>query len=174
MPRTAHLEPHLTSEQLEAKFKTTNDAREAHRWEFLWLVSLKHHLDFAASVAGCSYSNARNILKKYNQHGPTSVSDQRKTRTLTSRPPLLDQTQRQKLFDALQQPHSDGGLWNGPKVAAWIEQETGRKQVLRQLGWDYLKRLGFSLQQPRPRHEHASGEEQNIFKKNARTGRRKA
>jgi transposase len=169
MPRTAHLEPHLTSNQLEAKFRTASDAREARRWQFLWLVSLEHRLDFAAS----SYSNARNILKKYNQHGPTSVPDQRKTRTRTSRPPSLNQTQRQKLFDALQQPHPDGGLWTGPKVAAWIEQETGRKQVLRQLGWDYLKRLGFSLQQPRPRHEQASSEEQEAFKKNARTGRRK-
>jgi transposase len=49
-------------------------------------------------------------------------------------------------------------------VAEWIYEKTGR-EVRPQLGWDYLKRLGFSLQRPRPRHRKANEEKQEAFKK---------
>jgi transposase len=167
MPRNAQIEPHLTPDELETQFKNATDPREARRWQLLWLISLNHQIDFAASVTGSCYSSARNILKKYNQHGPHSIPDKRKTRTHTPRKPLLNETQQQQLIQALQHPHPDGGLWTGPKVAAWIEAQTGRKRVLPQLGWTYLKRLGFSLQRPRPRHQQASAEAQAAFKKSS-------
>ena len=59
----------------------------------------------------------------------------------------------------------DGGLWTGPKVAAWMATRLGRK-VWPQRGWDYLRRLGHSPQVPRPRHaKAASPEEQAEYKK---------
>jgi transposase len=165
MARTAHLESHLTSDELAHRYKTATSARDARHWQLLWHVSLKNTIQNAASITALPYDSARNLIRKYNLHGPESIPDKRKTRSHTPREPLLDQTQRHKLFRALQAPHPDGGLWTGPKVAAWIQRETGRKRVRPQLGWMYLKRLGFSLRRPRPRHERANPQEHEAFKK---------
>jgi transposase len=165
MSRTAHLEPHLTSNELASRYKTATSARDARHWQLLWQISLEHTIQDAAQTIAMHYDQARNLIRKYNQHGPDSIPDKRKTRSHTPRKPLLNQTQRHKLFQALQAPHPDGGLWTGPKVAAWIQQQTGRKHVRPQLGWAYLKRLGFSLQRPRPRHERAKPEAHEAFKK---------
>ena len=45
---------------------------------------------------------------------------------------------------ALEAKPKDGGIWTGPKVARWIEQETGREKVWNQRGWDYLKKHEYS------------------------------
>jgi len=41
---------------------------------------------------------------------------------------------------------------------------TGRT-IHPQRGWEYLKRLGFSLQVPRPRHHKADPVQQELFKR---------
>lgn len=51
--------------------------------------------------------------------------------------------QQQELDQALDQPPADGGMWTGPKVAAWMRERLGR-DVDPRLGWDYLQRLGRS------------------------------
>ena len=61
---------------------------------------------------------------------------------------------------------SDGGIWTGPKVARGIEQETGRKKVWNQRGWDYLKKCEYSWQKPRSTHRKGDKLEQEIFKAN--------
>jgi hypothetical protein len=60
----------------------------------------------------------------------------------------------------------DGGIWTGPKVARWIEKETGREKVWNQRGWDYLKKLKYSWQSPRPKHKKGCEEKQREFKEN--------
>jgi len=50
---------------------------------------------------------------------------------------------RAELAVRLQQPPEDGGLWNGPKVAAWMQERVGRP-VAAQRGWDYLRLVGYS------------------------------
>ena len=52
---------------------------------------------------------------------------------------FLDETQQAALEAALSAPPSDGGLWTGPKVAAWIS-ETLERPVSAVSGWKYLKR----------------------------------
>lgn len=78
---------------------------------------------------------------------------------------LLSREQQLELRQALQGEAPDGGLWNSRKVAQWIENNTGKKKIYVQRGWEYLKKLGFSLKRPRPRHEKASAEQQEAFKK---------
>ncbi len=41
--------------------------------------------------------------------------------------PLLNDVELAQLWQALQSKPEDGGLWNGPKVAAWISELLGRK-----------------------------------------------
>lgn len=80
---------------------------------------------------------------------------------------MLNREQQAQLVAALEGRAPDEGLWTGSKVARWIEEKTGRAHVHNQRGWDYLVRLGFSAQAPRPRHQGASKAEQEAFKKRA-------
>jgi hypothetical protein len=73
---------------------------------------------------------------------------------LPGAPCLLTSEQQQELDHALDQPPADGGLWSGPKVAAWMAERLGRPVDPRR-GWDYLQRLGRSTRVPRPQHEQS-------------------
>ncbi|MFL6284255.1 MAG: winged helix-turn-helix domain-containing protein [Pyrinomonadaceae bacterium] len=66
---------------------------------------------------------------------------------------------------ALRSAAPDGGLWTAPKVARWIEERTGRS-IHETTAWRAMRRLGFTLQVPRPRHVRSASErEQARFKK---------
>jgi hypothetical protein len=51
-------------------------------------------------------------------------------------------------------------------VARWIEKETHVEKVWHQRGWDYLKKLKYSWQSPRPKHRKGSQQEQEQFIQN--------
>jgi hypothetical protein len=82
----------------------------------------------------------------------------------TGAEPLLDDVQLAQLWQALQSKPGDGGLWNGPKVAAWMSDLLGRK-VSPQRGSEYLRGLKMRPLVPRPHHEETSWEEQESWKK---------
>src|SRR3954464_5227809 len=65
-----------------------------------------------------------------------------------------------RLPERLATPPSDGGLWTGPKVAAWMAGELGRAAVLPQPGWEALKAINWSVQKPPPRHPAAATPEE--------------
>jgi hypothetical protein len=69
-----------------------------------------------------------------------------------------------QLWQVLQQPPPDGGLWNGRKVADWMSELKGEK-VCRQRGWEYLKSMKFRLRVPRPEHQESDLLEQEEWKK---------
>jgi transposase len=70
---------------------------------------------------------------------------------------------------ALRSAAPDGGLWTAPKVAAWVAEQTGQA-VHETTAWRAMRRLGFTLQVPRPRHRRsASAAEQEAFKKSSAT-----
>jgi hypothetical protein len=62
------------------------------------------------------------------------------------------------LKERLKTPPDDGGLWTGPKIARWLAAYHGLKSVHDQRGWDALMAIGYSIQQPRPRHPQAASE----------------
>lgn len=103
----------------------------------------------------------REIVWRYNEHGPDSMADQR-LEARGGHEPLLDQQQCQQLEKALQGPAPDGGLWNSPKVARWMSQLLGRN-VDASTGWRWLKRLGWTTQTPRPRSNKANDDDQESF-----------
>ncbi|OUC11883.1 MAG: transcriptional regulator [Alkalinema sp. CACIAM 70d] len=164
MGRTITLTNHLSCEELKARYHSSSDSVESRRWHLLWLVSQQWYLLDAAAAVGVSYSYARKVVYAYNQQGVEAIANRRGGRQMSSRA-LLSAAQQAELDQALQAPPADGGLWSGPKVAQWIAQKTGRAQVHPQRGWDYLKRLNYSGQRPRPRHAKADEEAQTAFKK---------
>lgn len=168
MGRTITLKQHLSSEELKARYQSSHDPIESRRWHLLWLVSQQWYLLDAAESVGVSYSYARKVVYAYNQDGVETITNRRRGRQMTRRA-LLSAAQQEELDQALQSPAADGGLWSGPKVAQWIAQKTGREQVHPQRGWDYLKRLNYSGQCPRPRHANADEDAQAAFKKTCRS-----
>jgi transposase len=70
-----------------------------------------------------------------------------------------------QLDKAVRSDALDGGLWTAPKVAARITAKTGQ-EAHQTTAWRAMRRLGFSLQVPRPANKRrASIEEQTEFKK---------
>ena len=168
MPRKASLAPHYSSEELKKKYRTSQDLVETRRWHLLWKISLGWSIKNSAIAIGINYDYAKEIVKKYNSLGFEGVKNQKNQQRKQSggRKPLLTRKQFKKLQQELELKHSDGGVWTGTKVARWIEKETGKKKVWNQRGWDYLKKLRYSWQSPRPEHEKGDKLEQEIFKAN--------
>jgi transposase len=77
---------------------------------------------------------------------------------------LLDAAQQERLRAALGGPAPDGGIWTGRQVAGWMTAVVGRP-VSAQRGWEWMRRLGFTPQRPRPRETRADVAAQAAFKK---------
>ncbi len=167
MGRKLQVEPHLSVDELKARYLHSRDPVESRRWHLLWLVSTGHTLTAAAPAVGLNYDYAREIVHTYNREGEAGVRNRRKDRRPPASQRLLSPEQLQELEHRLQQPPPDGGLWNGPKVAKVMAELLGVPKVWPQRGWDYLKYLERSWQVPRPRHRQGDREAQAAFKKTA-------
>ncbi len=161
--RTA-LTSYLPSAELHRRYRACRDAKEARRWQVLWQLSLGTTIKDIAAATGLHRNGIRAILTRYNDLGPDGVRDGHRRRP-GGRHPTLSPDQQATLNQLLDGPALDGGLWTGPKVAAWISTTIGRT-VPKRLGWTYLRKLGFTLQRPRPRHQRAATpEQQQAWKK---------
>jgi transposase len=166
MPRTTKLNDHLTVEELVARYRRVRDPVERSHAQIVWLIARGRSAKEAAQITGYSARWVSEVVRRYNEGGPEALGDRRHENPGGRF--LLEEDQRRELADALGGPAPDGGLWTGPKVASWIEEKTGKK-THPQRGWVYLKRLGFSLRRPRPRHHEADQQEQEAFKKTSPT-----
>ncbi|MEG4294076.1 helix-turn-helix domain-containing protein [Microcoleus sp. C2C3] len=142
MPPKAHLESHLTAEELKIRYRQAQNTTESRRWHLLLLVSRNWTIKEAAQVVGLNYDYAKEIVQRYNREGPNSVRNRSGDRLPPPAKSLLDPQQQEELRQALQGSAPDGGDWTGPKVARWIAEKIGSDHVWPQRGWDYLKRLG--------------------------------
>jgi len=166
MPKKAHLVNHFNANELREKYRRSQDPVEARRWNILWKVALGWTIKDSAIAVGLDYEYAKKIVKRYNELGVEGVKNKRKVapshrRGKTS---LLNESQLQKLVTAVHSRPVDGGIWTGPKVARWIEKETGKEKVGNQRGWDYLKKCKYSWQKPRPKHRKGEEKAQSEFK----------
>lgn len=168
MPRKAYFATHYRSDELKQKYLKSQDPVEARRWHLLWKVSLGWSIKNSAIAVGINYDYAQEILKKYNELGAQGVKNLKAIShaKLRGKKPLLSLEKVEKLKKELAVKPPDGGIWTGPKVARWIEKETGVEKVWNQRGWDYLKKSKYSWQSPRPAHRKADKLEQQKFKEN--------
>jgi hypothetical protein len=104
------------------------------------------------AVTGYSRGWIYELVWGYNHLGPESLGDQRCKNTDAD--PLLNDVKQAQLWQVLQQPPPDGGLWNGCKVADWMSELKGKK-IRRGRGWEYLKSMKFRLRVPRPEHQES-------------------
>ena len=165
MSRSIHLAPHLSTDDLAARYRQTRDLVERSRWHFLWLLARGYTAKAIAHITGYSAYWIGQIARRYNARGPEGVKDQR--RLARPHPQLLTAAHSEELHAALHGLAPQHDRWNGRTVAAWIAKRLGRP-VRRQLGWVYLRRLGARLRMPRPRHVHADPQAQAEFKAHLR------
>jgi transposase len=167
MARRIHLAPHFTIDELVQHYKAAASSADARRFQALWLIAQGHTAKHAASIVGLSDRWVRTLVLRYNQDGLAGLRDTRSDNPGAA--PLLSPQLQDALFQALQAPPEEGGIWSGPKVAAWIKRQTGIT-TNPQRGWEYMRRLGFTTQAPRPRHaQAASPEQQTAWKKSSLT-----
>lgn len=151
---------HLTPEAVARRYKSCRAGLEKTHWQVVWLLTRSPEPPTPAAVAvqvGLTPAWVRVILKRWNVGGPAGLADRRAV--ANGGKPKLSDEQRAALFEALQGRPDDGGLWTGPKVAAYVRDRWG-VTVCAQTAWEWMTRLGFSLQVPRPRNPGAANSEE--------------
>lgn len=156
------LSNHLALDELERRYRQASDPVARSHWHILWLLGQGRQTAEIASVTGYSLGWIRIIVGRYNAEGPSGVGDRRHDNP--GQAPLLSAALRAELEQALEQPHPDGGLWTGPKVAGWMSEKLGRT-VHPPRGWELLQQLNYRSSVPRPRHAKADADAQETFKK---------
>jgi transposase len=162
MKKPISVKPHLSLEEVEARYRQAKDAVERSHWQIIWLLAQGKTTKEIQEFTGYCLAWIRSIAHRYNQGGPAALGDRRQTNPGGSF--LLSPEQQAQLEQALEGPAPDGGLWTGRPVWARIQRATWRP-VHPQRGWEYLKRLGYSKRIPRPRHAQADPVTQEAFKK---------
>jgi transposase len=156
------LAPHLSTDELEAAARSCEDGDLRTRIEAIRLVSMDWPLTEVGEALGRTRGWVRSLVKRFNEESLIGLEDRRQGNPGAEL--RLNDDDIEALKKALAGKAPDGGLWTGPKVRTWIAERTGKHAGLR-LGWRYLKRLNYSLQQPQTQHGAANLEAQDAFKK---------
>ena len=162
MPKRLSIQPHLTLDVLERRYRAAKDPVARSHWQILWLLAQGKPAAQVAAVTGYTANWVRSLAQRYSRDGPAGLGDHRHHNP--GSPGLLSVAQLSALARALDQPPADGELWTGPIVAAWMAATLGRP-VHPQRGWEMLQRLGLRPKVPRPRHAKTDPAAQAAFKK---------
>jgi transposase len=161
MAQRMTIAPHLSVDELEQRYRRADDPIARSQWQIVWLLASGLPTGQVARVTGYSVRWVQEIARRYRA-GPQAIGDRRHGNPGAS--PLLDAAQQEQLRQALAGPAPDDGIWSCRSVAAWMSQTLGRP-VSAQRGWEWMRRLGFTPQRPRPRETRADPVAQEAFKK---------
>jgi transposase len=165
------IKSHLSVTELEHRDKTASEAIAKSHFHALWLLARGYSIDQVAGLLSFSTRWVRILIKRYNEGGADRLGDQRAHNG--TEPKILTPEALAALRERLKSPPDDGGVWTGPKIARWLADFHGLKSVHDQRGWDALIAIGWSIQQPRPRHPNAAREQdRSRLKKTAASRRR--
>jgi transposase len=163
----ATIKPHLSIMELEARYEAAAAPIAKSHFHALWLLASGYQVSEVAQLLSFSTRWVNILVKRYNEGGPERLGDQRANNG--AEPTILTTAALAALKERITSPPDDGGMWTGPKIALWLARFHDVKSVHDQRGWDALVAIGYSIQQPRPRHPQAATEEERAaFKKNSR------
>lgn len=162
---------HLTMGELEHRYETATEPIAKSHFHALWLLSRGYDIGQVADLLSFSTRWVRILIERYNEGGPDRLGDQRVNNG--TEPTILTAEAMAALRVRLTTPPDDGGQWTGPKIARWLARFHKLKSVHDQRGWDALMAIGWSIQQPRPRHPDAADEVDRAQLKKTAAGRRR-
>src|SRR5215217_6677295 len=166
----ARIVDHLPLEALEARYRAARDVTEARHTQAIWRLAQGRTFVEVAEVLAFVPRWVEQLAARYNAFGPEVLGDRRRRNGRAAT--LLTEEVLSALTERVQVPPEDGGLWSGPKVAAWMARQLGLAQVHPQRGWEALQRIGWSPQAPRPRHARAATPDEQAAFRGARGGGR--
>jgi transposase len=165
----AAVKAHLSRSGLEARYKGADEAIARSHFHALWLLASGYEVEEVAELLSFSARWVRSLVKRYNEGGPEALGDQRIHNGTA--PSILTPEALLALKERIEAPPADGGVWTGPKIARWLAGFHRLKSVHDQRGWDALVAIGYSIQQPRPRHPEAAGKAERRALKKSLSGR---
>jgi len=152
---------HNEKELLEFEKKEKNlKVRERIRAIRLMMYS-GHSKKLICEMIGRGRSTVLDWCHRYNKKGIEGLRD---SKNLGGSVALCDIIGRDIIEDALSKPPPDGGLWTGPKLTKWLSDYVGYP-VGETQGWRTLRRLGYTIQVPKPANTKADKKRQADFKK---------
>ena len=160
----------MSTEVLEHRYKKAKDPVERSHRQIVWLLSEGRTTGEVCRVTGYSPGWVRQIARRYNERGVEGLGDRRHGNPGAKERALLDEVGEAELQAALQAPPPGGGMWSGPKVARWIAQRNGLEKVHVQRGFEYLRKVRYSPQVPRPQNTSADPSKQEDFRKLSPSG----
>lgn len=163
------------SKLLEGLYRKAADPVLRSHLLMVWRMSLGDSIGEVAEMVGYSRKWTTEIARRYESGGVKALGDRRHTNPGAKERALLDKPGEAELLEALQRTPPaalGGGMWSGPKVARWIKERNGLEKVHVQRGFEYLKKLRYSPQLPRPQNASAASlaSEQEAFKKLSQSG----
>jgi transposase len=131
--RRVRLASHLTTDDLEQRYRQANEPHERTWWQILWLLARGQTAKAVADSTGYSAYWIGQLAKRYNADGPDAMINRQHTRARQT-PSLLSSAQIEELRAALAGPAPEGARWSGRGVGEWIAARIGRP-VRYQTGW---------------------------------------
>ena len=166
MPKKIKIEAHLSSKELESRYRKARDPVARGHYQIIWLISQEKTTTQVMEATGYSRGWIQQIARRYNDGGLEALGDHPHRNPGARERALLTKDQQEELARVLVKPPPDGGMWNSRKVGEWIEHESGKSVAnKKQRGWEYLRKLGNSPKVPRPHHDKANKHDQKAFKK---------
>jgi hypothetical protein len=125
VPTRLSLYLHLLLDVLERRYRTAQDTVARSHWQMIWLLAQGSTSAQVAVVTGDTINGVRRIAQRDNPHGPEGLGDRRHRHP--GRLGRLSAAPRATRVAALEPPPPDGGVWTGPKAAAWMAAMLGHR-----------------------------------------------
>src|ERR671939_1034652 len=119
----ARIVDHLPVVELEARYRAARDVTEARHTQAIWLLAQGRTFVEVGEVLAFVPRWVEELAARYNALGPAALGDQRRRNGRAAT--LLTEAVLAALAERLREPPEDGGLWSGPKVAAWLAGHLG-------------------------------------------------
>src|SRR5260221_6731000 len=119
MARHIHLQPHLSVDELERRYRAAKEPNERTWWQLLWLLAQGRTATELSAVTGYRAYWIGQIAKRYNEQGPAGMQNRRHT-TSYRPPPVLSLALQEELRAALAEAAARNEPWTGGGAAALV------------------------------------------------------
>src|SRR5215207_4718949 len=114
----ARIVGHLSVAELEARYRAARDVTAARHTQAIWLLAQGRTVLEVAEILAFVPRWVTQLAARYNASGPAALGDRRRRNGRAAS--LLTPDLLAALAERVRTPSEDGGLWSGPKVAAWM------------------------------------------------------